>query len=253
MAASVAGALPTDHFQGVMLVMLGIGLLTVFGATANFLHQWGSMTLVTRVTTAVRLECFRHVIHLPLGVVVRARSGGTHLAREQGFGRAAARLPGTHQQGACSGHQRQSLHLPRAVWFDWRLTLSQSRWRRRWRSSCAASGTRIRRGTRGALKAQEDLLRASNECVQGMRAIKTATPNGGALALRSREPPRDARGARGADARAASGPLVETLAVFALIILALVAAKQIIAGSLALESFLLALGALAVAAARSSR
>ena len=109
-------------------------------------------------------------------------------------------------------------------------------------------GKRIRRGTRGALEAQEGLLRVATETLHGLRAVKANTgerqvgnwfhrinKNVVSAELRVRT------------ARALTAPLAETLAVFVIGGLAIAAAKLIIEGNLPIEKFILALGALALA------
>ncbi|MFO0828650.1 MAG: ABC transporter ATP-binding protein [Phycisphaerales bacterium] len=245
--ASLASILPSDPYRGVALIMAGIAILTVFGAAANFLHQWCSLTLVTRVTASIRVECFRHVVHLPLGVVMRrgpaelvSRVNKDTVELQRGFIALTSKALAQVTKGVAA--------FAAAVWFDWRLTLVAIAVAPPLAIILRSFGKRIRRGTRGALKAQEDLLRTSNESLQGLRAVKTSTAEREALS-------RFARANRAAvreelvvrTARAASGPIVETLAVFVVIGLALVAAKQIIEGRLAIEGFLLSLGALGVA------
>ncbi|MBL9149778.1 MAG: ABC transporter ATP-binding protein [Phycisphaerae bacterium] len=244
---SIAARLPADPFDGVVVIMVGIGIMTVFGAAANFLHQWCSLTLATRVTAAIRLECFRRVLHLPLGTVVRrgpaelvSRVNKDSVELQRGFIALTSKALAQVTKGIAG--------FLVAVWFDWRLTIVAVLVAPILAAVLRKFGTRIRRGTRGALKAQEDLLRVSNEAVQGLRSVKTSAAEREALS-------RFGRANRAAlreelvvrTARAAAGPIIELLAVVVLIILALVAAKQILAGSLELERFLLALGSLAVA------
>ncbi len=246
-AEAIADALPRDPFGGVVLIMMGILVLTVFGATANFLHQWCSLTLITKVTAAIRLEAFRHVIHLPLGTVVRrgpaelvSRVNKDSVELQRGFLALTSKALAQITKGVAA--------FLAAVWFDWRLTLVAILITPPLAIILRKFGTRIRRGTRGALKAQEDLLRTSNESVQGLRAIKTSTAEREALsrfARANRLAIREELVVR--TARAASGPIVETLAVCAIVGLAIIAAKQILDGTLAFERFMLALGALAVA------
>src|SRR5690606_14183558 len=111
-------------------------------------------------------------------------------------------------------------------------------------------GKRIRRGTRGALRAQEVLLRISTESLQGLRSVKANVAEKKAtrqFAKANREVIHQELKVR--SARALSAPLVETIAIFAIGGLAIIAAKQILDGNLQIERFILALAALAVAGA----
>ena len=136
-----------------------------------------------------------------------------------------------------------------AIWFDWRLTIGALIVAPVMAVVLRHLGRRIRKGTRLALQAQEDLLRASNEAIQGIRAVKTARAEGPADRRFG-----DANQAvldeelRVRTARAISSPLVELLAVFVLIGLAIFACREIIAGRLTFDSFMLSLASLGVAA-----
>ncbi|MDZ4830123.1 MAG: ABC transporter ATP-binding protein [Phycisphaerae bacterium] len=246
-AASLVAYLPTKAFDGVALIMAGIAALTIVGAAANFMHQWCSLTLVTRVTAAIRLECFRHVLHLPLSTVVRrgpaelvSRVNKDSVELQRGFLALTSKALAQVTKGLAG--------FAAAVWFDWRLTLVAVVVAPVVAVVLRKFGKRIRRGTRGALRAQEDLLRTSNESMQGLRAVKTATAEREALSRfgrANRVTVREELVVR--TARAASGPIVESIAVFVVIGLALIAAKQILAGTMPLDRFILALAGLAVA------
>lgn len=244
---AMAERLPADPFASVVLLFAGIALLTVFGATANFLHQWCSLTLATRTTAAIRLEAFRHAVHLPLGVVVRrgpaelvSRINKDSVELQRGFVALTSKALAQVTKGVAA--------FAAAIYFDWRLTLVAIVLAPPIAAILRKFGKRIRRGTRGAMKAQEDLLRRSNEALQGIRTVKTANAERRMVARfgqANRAALREELAVR--TARAASSPIVETFAVFAILALALVAAHEILAGRLAIERFLLALGALAVA------
>jgi ABC-type multidrug transport system fused ATPase/permease subunit len=109
-------------------------------------------------------------------------------------------------------------------------------------------GKRIRRGTRGSLKAQEGLLRISTEVLQGLRALKTSTAEMEAMdrfAQSNEEALRHELKVR--TARSLSAPVIETLAIFVVLILAAIAARGIQSQSIPLDRFILVLTALGVA------
>ena len=244
---SVVDVLPTEPFQAVVAIMSGLAVLTVIGATANFMHQFLALEITNRAIADLRAHVFGHVLAMPLGSVQRrgaaelvSRINKDSIALQGGMLALTSRTVAQLTKGLAA--------FAAAIWFDWRLTLVALvvapvlggilRW----------LGRRIRRATRAALQAQEDLLRVSNESIQGIRAVKTATA----------EPAAEARFAnanaavlreelRVRTARALANPMVETLAVFVLIGLALIAAKEILAGTMDFDSFMLALGALGVA------
>jgi subfamily B ATP-binding cassette protein MsbA len=111
-------------------------------------------------------------------------------------------------------------------------------------------GKRIRRGTRGSLKAQEHLLRVATESLQGLRAVKAGTAEDEIIerfAIQNDDAVRHELKVR--TARALSAPVVESLATFVLLLLAVFAVREIITGRLPLAGFTLSLGALAMAGA----
>src|SRR5690606_12527698 len=63
-------ALPTDPFESVVWVIVALGVLTAFGAAANCLHAWFSLTVISRTIADIRRSVFHAVVHLPLGSVL---------------------------------------------------------------------------------------------------------------------------------------------------------------------------------------
>jgi ATP-binding cassette, subfamily B, bacterial MsbA len=239
--------LPTDRMAGVALILGSLCLLTVFGAVANFLHGYCSLTLSMVTVAEIRLEAFRHALRLPLGTVLRR--GPTEIVSrvtrdsaelERGFSALTSKALAQVTKGVAA--------FAAAVWFDWRLTIA---------AIVAAPviavvlrkfGKRIIRSSRNTLIAYEELLRTSNEAMQGLRGIKTATAEREARRRFGRANRRVVREDRRARvARAIATPLVESLAVFMIAGLAFLAAREIIAGRMAFDRFVITLGALAVA------
>ena len=62
--------LPTGQASAVSWIMGGLCVLTVFGATATFLHAYLSLTVVNRATTNIRREAFHRVLRMPLKDIV---------------------------------------------------------------------------------------------------------------------------------------------------------------------------------------
>lgn len=247
MPAWITDLLPTTPFEGVVLIFAFLLGLTVFGAAANFVHQYLSYTLCVRVVASVRHDAFKHVINLPLGVV-HARGSAEYVSR---ISRDAAEL----QRGlsALTGKAVAQITkgfaaLGAAIWFDWRITIVALIAAPAIAIPLRKLGKRIRRGVRGSLKAQEDLLRVSNESIQGLRAVKTSTAE--ASAIRRFQESNDtvvSEEMRVRLAQALSSPLVELISIVAVSVLALVAARQIMDGHLQFDTFVLALGSLAAA------
>ena len=239
--------LPTDRLAGVGVILGALLLLTVFGACANFLHQYCSLTLSIATVSEIRLEAFRHALRLPLSTVLR-RGPSEVVSRiirdttelERGFSALTSKTLAQVTKGAAA--------FAAAVWFDWRLTVVAVVVAPLIGVVLRKFGKRIVRGSRNTLKAYEDLLRASNEAMQGLRGIKTASAERVArkrFSAANRSVIREDRRVR--LARAISAPLIEAMAIAAIMALAFLAASQILAGRMKFDDFLMALASLGVA------
>ena len=241
--------LPDDRYDGVQLLIFCIWGLTLLGASANFLHQYLSQTLAIRTIATVRQRLFAHVLTLPLSQVVQ-RGPSEYVSRiirdaaalESGFisllGKSVAQLT----KGLAA--------LGAALIFDWQIVLAAIVVGPVLAVVIRKLAKRIRRGSRGSLNAQQELLQLATERVQGLRAIKTS---GGEPAARQRFDGINADVIRHElkmrTAKAMSSPIVETLAILVLGGLALLAAKKILDGSMPFDDFILSIGSLAVAGA----
>ncbi|MCH8164040.1 MAG: ABC transporter ATP-binding protein [Planctomycetes bacterium] len=245
----IIARLPPERFDGVVLIIFVIAVLTVLGGAANFMHQYLSQTLATKTIARIRQDTYRHVLHLPLSRVI-ARGPSEFVAR---IVRDAAEL----QRGFIAVTSKAVTHVLKglaafaaALVFEWRLTLSAVVAAPLLLIVLRKLGKRIRRGTRGSLEAQEGLLRVATETLHGLRAVKANTGERHAARWFHRINKAVVKQElRIRTARALTGPVVETLAVLIIGSLAIFAAKQIIAGNLPFERFVLALGSLAVAGA----
>ena len=239
--------LPTDRLAGVALILASLCVITIFGAFANFLHQYCSLTLSMVTIAEIRLEAFRHALRLPLGSVLRrgptevvSRITRDSAELERGFSALTSKALAQLTKGIGA--------FAAAVWFDWRLTIAAVVVAPVIGFVLRKFGKRIRRSSKNTLAAYQELLRTSNESMGGLRGIKTATAERFArqrFGRANREVVHADRRAR--IARAISAPLVETLTIFLIAGLALLAAHEIILGRMQFEKFVLTLGSLAVA------
>jgi ABC-type multidrug transport system fused ATPase/permease subunit len=239
--------LPKDAFGGVVVVFVGLLIMTVVGAAANFGHQYLALTLCVRTVTEIRHDVFKHAVNLPLGTVLQR--GASDLVSR------TVRDSSELQRGLVALTGKTVAQITKggaaflaAVWFDWRITLVALVAVPVLAIPLRKFGKRIRKGVRGSLRAQADLLRVSNESMQGMRAVKSATAEAesirrfdavNAIVLREEM--------RVRFAQSMSSPIVESIAIVAICVLALIAARQIIDGKLEFDTFVLSLGALAAA------
>jgi len=245
--AEIVSRLPADAFQGVLLVFVALMVMTLVGAVANFGHQYLSLTLCVRVVSEIRHDVFKHSVNLPLAVVLR-RGASEFVSRTTRdsveLQRGLVALTGKTVAQATKG----GAAFAAAIWFDWRITLVALVAAPMIAIPLRKFGKRIRRGIRGSLRAQEDLLRVSNESVQGLRAVKTSCAESEAIRrfdVVNAEVVRQEMRVR--FAQSMSAPIVETIAIMSICALALIAARQIIDGKLQFDTFVLSLGALAAA------
>jgi ABC-type multidrug transport system fused ATPase/permease subunit len=241
--------LPAGRFEGVLLIIAGLVLLTFLGGIANFLHQYLSQALAAATVAQIRLEAFHHVVHLPLSRVI-TRGPSEFVAR---ILRDAAEL----QRGFISLTSKSVTHVLKglaafiaALVFQPLLTLTAIVVAPVLLVILRKLGKRIRRGTRGSLKAQENLLRISTETLHGLRAVKanTGERQAGGWFHRVNKVVLEQE-LRVRTARALTSPSMEMLAILAISGLAVLAAKLIIAGTLPFDSFIMALASLGIAGA----
>ena len=240
--------LPESTQASLAVVLTGLAALTVLGAAANFLHQYLTLTMVTRIVADARQRAFDAAIRLPLVQVVAQGPSDftTRILRD------CSELHG----GLVALTNRSLAHVTKglaavavAIWFDWRIVLAAIVAGPPLAWTLRRLGKRINRGMRGTLEAQQRLLLVTNEAMQGLRSVKAATA----------EPDMARRFARANDAvlrnelklrkvRSLAGPLMELLAVFVVLGLVFIAGRELLAGRMQLDRFLMSLGSLAVAA-----
>ena len=244
---ALVSLLPTDRLAGVAVILGALLLLTLVGALANFLHQYCSLTLSMVTASEIRLDAFRHALRLPLATVLR-RGPAEIVSRvtrdtaelERGFSALTSKALAQVTKGVAA--------FAAAVWFDWRLTIVAVVVAPIMAAVLRKFGKRIVRGSRNTLKAYEDLLRNSNEAMQGLRGLKTATAERVArrrFASANRTVIREDRRVR--LARSISTPLIEVMAIVAIMALALLAAHEILEGRMTFDNFLMSLASLGVA------
>jgi ABC-type multidrug transport system fused ATPase/permease subunit len=224
----IIDSLPKGDFDTVFWIVIGVGVLTIFGATCNFLHAYLSLTVISRTVANIRREAFHGVVHLPLKTVLRA--GPSDLVSRivydtanlgQGFNALLSKSIAQLTKGL--------VMVGFAFYFNWKLTLA---------ALVAAPivgfiirklGKRIRRASRGALQSQAGLYQSASEVLGGLRVVKVYTTERTEEG-RFHRTNKDvvAREFKVRTARALASPLVETVTIFVLGGLALVAVKAIL-------------------------
>ncbi len=241
--------LPAGEFVAVVWILIGLGLLTLLGATANFLHAYFSMTVVQRTIADLRRALFSRVIHLPLRTIAE-RGSSDAISRivndPQQLGAGLTALLGKAVAQVTKG----AAALVAALAINWRLTLVALIVAPVMYTVIRKLGKRIRRASREALRSQADLYGAASEAVQGLRVVKVHTNEryeAGRFGKINKRVLQEMLKVR--YARALASPVVEVLSIFVLGGLCLVAIKAIQDGQLDKTSFILAIASLGVAGA----
>ncbi|MFO0859470.1 MAG: ABC transporter ATP-binding protein [Phycisphaerales bacterium] len=244
---SIIESLPTGAYSTALWIFIGLGVLTVLGATSTFLHSYLTQTLVNRVLTNVRRDTFRQVLKRPLKDVITA--GPSDMISRVVYDTSTMSGALLSVIGKGLGEASKAIAaVVVALVVDWRLSVI----------AVVAGGVigvvirqlsrKIKKGSRGALERQSDLYRVATESLQGLRVVKVHTAERaevGRFHKANKQMLRELNRVR--TARALASPLVEAIAIIALGTLALIAIKAMIDKVLDPSSFLVALAALGVA------
>ncbi len=249
MSDAFIASLTQDRFKTVLIIIAGLGVLTLLGGAANFLHAYFSLTVVQRTVTKVRRDAFHRVIRLPLKRVV---AGGASDIVSRIVNDTAALGAGLTAllSRAVAQVTKGIAGLTAAFIADWRLGLVSVAVAPLLYTIIRRLGKRIRRASREALRSQAGLYGAASEALQGLRVVKVHTTEryeAGRFHRINKQVMREMLRVR--TARALASPLVEVVSIVVLGFLALVAAKAIIDGQLDPSRFITALIALGAAGA----
>ncbi len=239
--------LPQGRFEGVVMMVIAIVVIILIGAAMTFIHQSLSITVAARTVAHARSAAFRASLFLPLSRVTSSGASEfiSRILRDSvEIQRGMVALMSKSVVQAFNGLAAfiVALVIGRGI------TLVALALVPVLAITIRKFGKRIRRGTRGALKHQEQLLRITNESLQGLRAVKANTAEEQVTKEFEKinwEVVRHELKAR--YARALSSPVIELIAAIAIGALAIFAAKQIIDGTMSIDRFVVALGALALA------
>jgi ABC-type multidrug transport system fused ATPase/permease subunit len=241
--------LPTGEFTAVAWIMVGLGVLTLLGGTANFLHAFLSLTVVQRTVANIRREAFHRVLRMPLKDVVAGGSSdrvsrivGDTQSLESGLNALLSKAMAQVTKGGAA--------FAAALVLEWRLTIVAVLVAPVLYQVIRKLGKKIRRASRSAMQSQAGLFGAAMEAMQGLRVVKVHT-NERYEAGRFHRINKDVMGQmlRVRSARALASPLVEVLSMLMIGGLALLAVRAVQQQVLDPESFISSLVALGVAGA----
>lgn len=250
LTAAQINALPPRPFDAVLWIVVGLGLLTIFGAICNFMHAYLSLTIISRTIANIRREAFHKVVHLPLKTVLR-QGPSEFISRivydtstlGAGFNALLSRAVAQATKGIAA--------VVAAFISDWRLALAAMVVAPVVAVIIRKLGKRIRRASKRALEAQTGLYHSTSEVLTGLRVVKAHAnerfEEGKFHAINKRVVEQEFQVRT---ARALASPLVETVSILVLGTLALIAVKAILDGHLDKANSLVALGSLGLAAAQ---
>ena len=242
-------SLPEGPFDAILWIMISLGVLTIFGAFGNFMHQYLALTVVQRSIARIRRQAFGQILHLPLKTIVSqgptdtiSRIVNDTEALSAGFVSLLSKAVAQITKGLIA--------LIVAFLINWQLTLVALLLMPILAMVIRKLGKRIRRASQRVLSSRAGLYRAATEALQGMRVVKVHTTEryeAGRFGRINKEVLRQQLKIR--TARAIAGPLIELITVFTLGALTLVAVKLILDGHLDKSEFMTVLVALAIAGA----
>ena len=165
--ATWVAALPPGQFTAIVTIVSVLGVLTVFGAVANFMHAYLSLTVVYRTSTNIRREAFHKVVRLPLKTVVAGGASDpvSRIVNDshqlgQGFATLLSRTVAQVTKGV-AGLLAALVLSPLLVVSALPIIVVLYVVIRR-------LGKRIRRASRGALRSQAGLYASTGEVLRGL-------------------------------------------------------------------------------------
>lgn len=241
--------LPRAPYPTIVWIMVGLGVLTVFGATFNFLYAFLSLTIVQRTVANIRREAFHRVLRLPLKDVVVGGVGdkvsrilGDSAALEAGFTSLLSKAVSQTFKGVAA--------LGAALYIEWRMTVLSLALGPVLYTIIRRLGKRIRRASKKAMQSQGGLWSAATEALQGLRVVKVHTTEryeAGRFHRLNKDVMRQMFKAR--TAKALSSPLVEALSIIVLGGLFIIPAHAVIQHTVQADHLITAFAALFAAGA----
>ncbi len=240
-------ALPADRWGAVVGIISALVVITILGASANFTHEFLSLTLTTRVIADVRRSAFRKLVYMPLGALTH---GSAHDMTSRIINDTNVLNRGLQSltSKAVAQVTKGIAAIIVAFIINWKLSLVTVLLGPVLFIIIRKLGKRIKRASKRALKGQAQLLEVANEVTRGFRVVKVYTAERAEIGRFTRTNKQVLREMlRLRTATALASPLVETISIIVLGVLAIIAARAIINQSLSASEFFLTLGSLAIA------
>lgn len=223
-AMGIVQQLPHDPFGGFVTIMAVIAALTVVGSSGRYLHELITITISQRAALVWRGRMFRRLIHAPMSQVIM-RGNADFISRviadtgllEVGYRAILGKTVAELSKGAVA--------LVLAIWLDWKLTLLALIAAPLIATVLRKFGKRIRRAAKRAMMQRGRIVGALNESLGGLAVVKAHNAEGYERRRFGRVN-RDlfAQEMRMRQARALSSPVIDTVALLAVMSAASVAA-----------------------------
>jgi len=245
----LAAHVSTDPFWAFLVVMAVILTLTIVGSTGRYIHQLLTITVIAKAVVSWRNRLFHRLIRAQMGVILQT-GYADHISKiamdTRVLGRGMTEVLGKAAAKILNGAAALSV----ALWLDWRLTLIALIGAPVIFVLLRKFGKRVRRASRKMMQHRGRMVAMLNESFGGISVIKVHQAEGYerrrfdrlAQAVFSQE-------MRKRQAQALTGPVVETLGLTGVIVVASVAAWYIFRLNVPAERFMTVLAALAGAAA----
>jgi subfamily B ATP-binding cassette protein MsbA len=245
----VLSILPTEPYPSVVWIVIGLGLLTIVGAAANFLHQFFSLTLVIETIASIRERAFDRVIRLPLRTLAPNRQAPSDAISRIAVDTGVVAL-GLNSLVSKSLAQitRGFAGLVTAIILDWRVTLILCAVGPMLAIILRKTGKHIRRASHRALESQAGLYRTAAEALSGLRVVKVHTTESHEHARFTQLSQQIATHEKKIRfLRALATPLIELIVMVVVGVLVVITAKAILDNAMDKSAFLLVLAALGLA------
>ncbi len=223
-ALSLAQIVPDDRFQGFLIVLMIIGLLTVIGSIGRYIHEFSIVTIVGRVSLVWRGRMFRRLIHSPTAEVLRTGTAD-HISRINNdvYILSAGYLALLDKTASAILNGFFAILV--ALILNWQLTLVGLVVAPPIGILMRKLGKRIRRASKRAMLQRAHMVRAVKEALGGLMVVKVHSAEGYER-RRFRQVNRALYNEeiRMRQAKALAGPAVDTLSIIGMILAASVAA-----------------------------
>ncbi|NOG55526.1 MAG: ABC transporter ATP-binding protein [Planctomycetes bacterium] len=224
---SLVRAMPTTRLGSVILVLVGLMILTAIGATGKYLHNYYAMDAAMRAIANIRKAAFYRIVHLPLKTVV---STGTmdqisRIIRDanqlrNGFVALTSKAVGEGLKGTAA--------LIVAFASDWKLCLLAVLGAPLLVLTVRLFSRRVQKASKRALSRSASLLALVTQSMQGIRVVKVHTAERHEVGRFSRtNKALLAEELAMRQAKAMASPVVETMTVFGVCVLAALTAWYI--------------------------